>query len=88
MNDNHARMREQVLVYCLPGPLAAGNKTSLRTEAKIRAFTPGCGTAEPLCATTSRKRPPPISDHSQITTVRPSRKIPPLVSERDLFFGC
>ena len=36
MNDNDASMREQGNVYCLPGPLAAGNKTSARREAKIK----------------------------------------------------
>ena len=40
MNDHHASMREQGNVYSLPGPLAAGNKTSARREAKIRVFTP------------------------------------------------
>ena len=36
MNEYYASMREQGNVYCLPGPLAAGNKTSARREAKIK----------------------------------------------------
>ena len=44
---NHASMREQGHVYCLAGPLTARNKISSRREAKIRAFTPGCGTPKP-----------------------------------------
>ena len=52
MKDNHASMREQGNVYCLPGPLAAGNKTSARREAKIRAFAPNV--ARPNGQTTKR----------------------------------
>ena len=44
-------------------------------------------TVEPLCATTSRKRPPIQNNQSQSLTVGASCKRPPPVSDRDLFLG-